>query len=114
MKSALILLVPLIFSVADVLGEDKYTTKYDNVDVDAVINSERLLNGYVNCLLDRGACTPDASELKSEYSRVRDCLWETRLCLLVTLMDDNFESILIEIQSGTRLNGRLPILPERL
>lgn len=44
--------------------EEKYTTKYDNIDIDAVINSERLLNGYVNCLLDRGPCAPDAAELK--------------------------------------------------
>ncbi|XP_076235358.1 chemosensory protein 4 [Calliopsis andreniformis] len=64
MKTVLIVLVPLIFSFVEVFSEDKYTTKYDNIDVDAVINSERLLNGYVNCLLDRGACTPDAAELK--------------------------------------------------
>nr|XP_031831862.1 ejaculatory bulb-specific protein 3-like [Nomia melanderi] len=50
--------------LSEVLAENKYTTKYDNVDVDAVLNSERLLNGYVNCLLDRGACTPDAAEIK--------------------------------------------------
>lgn len=47
--------------------EEQYTTKFDNVDVDAIINSERLLNGYVGCLLDRNPCTPDAAELKSEY-----------------------------------------------
>lgn len=46
--------------------EVQYTTKYDNIDVDAVINSERLLNGYVGCLLDRTPCTPDAAELKSK------------------------------------------------
>lgn len=46
--------------------EGQYTTKFDNVDVDAIINSERLLNGYVGCLLDRNPCTPDAAELKSE------------------------------------------------
>ncbi|KAL1493815.1 hypothetical protein ABEB36_009501 [Hypothenemus hampei] len=44
--------------------EEKYTTKYDNVDFSEIIASERLLSNYVNCLLDRGKCTPDASELK--------------------------------------------------
>ncbi|XP_045501651.1 ejaculatory bulb-specific protein 3-like [Colias croceus] len=41
-----------------------YTTKYDNVNLDEVLSSERLLNGYVNCLLDQGPCTPDGKELR--------------------------------------------------
>lgn len=64
------LVVALItaFSFSVVLAEEvQYTTKYDNIDVDAVINSERLLNGYVGCLLDRTPCTPDAAELKSKF-----------------------------------------------
>lgn len=69
MKTVLIAhVVVACFLLGEVLSEDKYTTKYDNVDINAVLNSERLLNGYVNCLLDRGACTPDAAELKSEYA----------------------------------------------
>ncbi|XP_076289580.1 chemosensory protein 4 [Lasioglossum baleicum] len=60
------ILTVLVFAVCLLLSEaeDKYTTKYDDVDIDSVLSSERLLNGYVNCLLDRGSCTPDASELK--------------------------------------------------
>jgi len=46
--------------------EVQYTTKFDNVDVDGIISNERLLNGYVGCLLDRNPCTPDAAELKSK------------------------------------------------
>ncbi|CAK1584490.1 unnamed protein product [Parnassius mnemosyne] len=42
-----------------------YTTKYDNVNIDQILASERLLAGYVNCLLDLGPCTPDGKELKS-------------------------------------------------
>nr|UEN71178.1 chemosensory protein 2 [Gregopimpla kuwanae] len=41
-----------------------YTTKYDNLDVEAVIKSERLLKGYVGCLLDEKPCTPEGQELK--------------------------------------------------
>ena len=60
----------LLLGAACLLGtalaqQRKYTTKYDNIDIDAVIRNERLLNSYVGCLLDRGACTPDAAELKS-------------------------------------------------
>lgn len=43
-----------------------YTTKYDDVNLDEVLASERLLTGYVNCLLDMGPCTPDGKELKSK------------------------------------------------
>ncbi|KAG5320983.1 PEB3 protein, partial [Pseudoatta argentina] len=50
--------------VAVVLAEEKYTTKYDNIDLDTILTSERLLKNYVNCLLDKGSCTPDGKELK--------------------------------------------------
>nr|QFO46789.1 chemosensory protein [Cylas formicarius] len=44
--------------------EAKYTTKYDNVDLDEIIKSDRLMKNYVNCLLEKGNCTPDGAELK--------------------------------------------------
>ncbi|KYN38901.1 Ejaculatory bulb-specific protein 3, partial [Trachymyrmex septentrionalis] len=50
--------------VAVVLADDKYTTKYDNVDLDTILASDRLLKNYVNCLLEKGSCTPDGKELK--------------------------------------------------
>nr|UTN00841.1 chemosensory protein [Semanotus bifasciatus] len=61
MRAALILTV--LFCV-EVLCGPQYTNKYDNVDLDGIIGNERLLKNYVNCLLDRGKCTADASELK--------------------------------------------------
>ncbi|XP_030749780.1 ejaculatory bulb-specific protein 3-like [Sitophilus oryzae] len=45
-------------------ANDMYTTKYDNIDVDAILASKRLLRNYVNCLLDKGACTNEGKELK--------------------------------------------------
>ncbi|XP_018046998.1 PREDICTED: ejaculatory bulb-specific protein 3 [Atta colombica] len=50
--------------VAIVLAEDKYTTKYDNIDLDTILASDRLLKNYINCLLEKGSCTPDGKELK--------------------------------------------------
>nr|AND82446.1 chemosensory protein 4 [Athetis dissimilis] len=41
-----------------------YTTKYDGIDLDEILNNDRLLTGYVNCLLDLGPCTADGKELK--------------------------------------------------
>lgn len=46
------------------MAEDKYTTKYDNIDLDTILASDRLLKNYVNCLLEKGSCTPDGKELK--------------------------------------------------
>ncbi|CAL7933583.1 unnamed protein product [Xylocopa violacea] len=60
MKVAVVFLAMLVCALAD----EKYTTKYDNIDLDQILKSERLLNNYVNCLLDQGSCTPDGKELK--------------------------------------------------
>lgn len=51
-------------AVAVVLAEDKYTTRYDNIDLDTILASDRLLKNYINCLLEKGNCTPDGKELK--------------------------------------------------
>lgn len=48
-------------------NKNKYTTKYDNIDLDQIIANDRLLNNYVNCLLDQGKCSKDGEELKSKY-----------------------------------------------
>lgn len=53
--------------VAGVLSEE-YTSKYDNIDLDAIIKNDRLLKSYIDCLLDRGKCTNEAAELKSKYN----------------------------------------------
>ncbi|XP_065168920.1 ejaculatory bulb-specific protein 3 [Atheta coriaria] len=44
--------------------DEKYTTKYDNVDLQEILKNKRLLKNYVNCLLDKGNCSPDGAELK--------------------------------------------------
>lgn len=50
--------------VAAVAAQEKYTTKYDGVDLDEILKSDRLFNNYYKCLLDQGRCTPDGNELK--------------------------------------------------
>ncbi|XP_055635338.1 ejaculatory bulb-specific protein 3-like [Toxorhynchites rutilus septentrionalis] len=59
------LLVVATFALfAMVAAQDKYTTKYDGVDLDEILKSDRLFNNYYKCLLDQGRCTPDGNELK--------------------------------------------------
>lgn len=47
----------------------KYTTRFDNLDIDQILKSDRLLKHYVECLMDRGPCTPEGSELRSKYKK---------------------------------------------
>lgn len=41
-----------------------YTDKYDNVNIDEIIENKRLLLPYLKCMLEQGKCAPDAKELK--------------------------------------------------
>ncbi|TGZ52089.1 ejaculatory bulb-specific protein 3-like [Temnothorax longispinosus] len=63
MKFTLVLLFSLVYSGL-VSGIEYYSDTYDNIDVDAIINSDRLLNQYVNCILDKGPCTADGRSIK--------------------------------------------------
>lgn len=66
MRFIFILLFSLIFS-ALVLGTEHYLDIFDNVDVDAIINNDRILNQYMNCILDKGPCNVDGRTLKCKY-----------------------------------------------
>ncbi|XP_017779693.1 PREDICTED: ejaculatory bulb-specific protein 3-like [Nicrophorus vespilloides] len=44
--------------------EEKYTDKYDNIDLDEILSNKRLLKNYTNCLLGKGNCSPDGADLK--------------------------------------------------
>ncbi|XP_058452941.1 ejaculatory bulb-specific protein 3-like [Malaya genurostris] len=61
MKIIIVALALVVLAAAD---DDKYTTKYDSVDTDEILKSDRLFVNYFKCLMDEGACTPDANELK--------------------------------------------------
>ncbi|XP_054257720.1 ejaculatory bulb-specific protein 3-like [Macrosteles quadrilineatus] len=56
--------VVLLAIVALAAAEDGYTTKFDNVDIDSILQNDRLLKNYFNCLMDKGPCTADGNELK--------------------------------------------------
>lgn len=50
--------------VGVVVAQETYTSRFDNIDLEEILKSERLFNNYFRCLMDKGKCTPDASELK--------------------------------------------------
>lgn len=66
----------LIFAVLSILfvsiqaqeGEkkDAYAAKFNDFDLDAVLNNGRVLQNYVKCLVGEGSCTKEGRELKSK------------------------------------------------
>ncbi|XP_033216283.1 ejaculatory bulb-specific protein 3-like [Belonocnema kinseyi] len=62
MKFALVFLVALVVAVS---AAPEYTSKFDNIDLDQILNNDRLLNNYISCLLKDTGCTPDGKELKT-------------------------------------------------
>ncbi|XP_013105105.2 ejaculatory bulb-specific protein 3 [Stomoxys calcitrans] len=40
--------------------------RFENVNIDEILASKRLIKNYINCLLDKGSCPPEARELKKQ------------------------------------------------
>ncbi|KAG6805105.1 hypothetical protein H0H92_000690, partial [Tricholoma furcatifolium] len=64
----LVLALLLLAALAAAKPADKYTTQYDNIDIDEVLNNDRLYKKYFECLMGRGKCTPDGKELKDNLA----------------------------------------------
>ena len=57
-----------VLAVATTLeAAPEFSTKYDNVNLDEILGNEKLLMNYYNCIMDKGKCTPDGTELRSEF-----------------------------------------------
>lgn len=54
----------VVVSARAAADTNKYTTKYDGINLDEILKSDRLFNNYYKCLMDQGRCTPDGAELK--------------------------------------------------
>ncbi|KAH0953279.1 Csp8 [Eciton burchellii] len=63
MRLALVLLFDFVSSVL-VSGTEYYAETFDNVNVDTILNSDRLFNQYMDCILDVGPCTADGRTLR--------------------------------------------------
>lgn len=58
--------VVFLFVAVAACSADYYSSKYDNFDVETLINNDRLLKSYVNCFLDKGRCTAEGTDFKSK------------------------------------------------
>ncbi|CAH2266977.1 ejaculatory bulb-specific protein 3-like [Pararge aegeria] len=61
MKSLTLLLG---FAIISFSAAEEYTDRYDNINVDEIMQNKRLLTTYMKCVLDQGRCTPEGKELK--------------------------------------------------
>lgn len=69
MKLALVCLFA-VSAIVHVYGRpQQYTDKFDNIDIDGILQNDRLLKRYVDCVLDKTnvRCPSEALEVKSEY-----------------------------------------------
>lgn len=60
------LFVLLLVVVSVSFARSQYNTKYDNVDVDGILQNNRILTSYIKCILDMGTCTAEGRELRSK------------------------------------------------
>jgi hypothetical protein len=45
---------------------ENVSSKYEYVDVDLLLSNHRTVSSYINCILDKGPCTPEGRDLKGE------------------------------------------------
>ncbi|XP_050598129.1 ejaculatory bulb-specific protein 3-like [Bombus affinis] len=48
----------------DLSSADKYPAKFDKINVDEILNSDRLLVNYLKCFLGEARCTSDGNDFK--------------------------------------------------
>ncbi|XP_073973297.1 ejaculatory bulb-specific protein 3-like [Rhodnius prolixus] len=53
-----------LLTVGCVWTASTYTTKYDNIDLDEILNNQRIYKKYFDCLVHNAKCTPDGKELR--------------------------------------------------
>lgn len=90
--------------VVVVSAQNKYTTKYDNIDVDRILSNDRVLANYIKCLMEEGPCTPDGRELKSRF--FQNCL------LSLLELSQMFVSSTFRDPSGCIVEWLLKMQPE--
>lgn len=75
MNSAILLTIMAVVTLSlaeDTLKEkekeEKYTDRFDSIDIDEILANRRLLVPYLKCALDKGRCTPEGKELKGMHT----------------------------------------------
>ncbi|CAH2089571.1 unnamed protein product [Euphydryas editha] len=86
MKSIIVLCFLALVAYA-AARPDKYTDRFDDINLEEIINNRKLLTGYILCVLDKGKCTAEGRELKSHIKEA---------------LENNCENCTEKQRSGTR------------
>lgn len=66
-----VLVVLVVFAIVSLgQGEEYFAGKYDNINLDEMLANERLLNSFYKCLMEKGSCTAEGSDLKSNVNLI--------------------------------------------
>nr|CAD7458455.1 unnamed protein product [Timema tahoe] len=86
-KTAMVLVavMVMVLTVPTRARDEQYTSKYDDMDVDHIMKSDRLTDSYVNCLLDQGPCTPEGKVMKISVNAILYLQHKTRNVLTVVV-----------------------------
>lgn len=60
------LCVAACFAATPAKSSGSYTTKYDSINLDEILNNPKLVKNYVNCLSTGTNCTPQGKELRGK------------------------------------------------
>nr|AKW47182.1 chemosensory protein 2 [Chrysopa pallens] len=47
--------------------EEKYASKYDNINIKELLGNKRLVENYIDCVESKAKCTPEGEELKKHF-----------------------------------------------
>ncbi|KAJ0174112.1 hypothetical protein K1T71_010258 [Dendrolimus kikuchii] len=45
-----------------------YTDRYDTINVNEILSNNHLRDSYLDCMMDKGKCTPEGKELKNHIA----------------------------------------------
>nr|XP_018896159.1 PREDICTED: ejaculatory bulb-specific protein 3-like [Bemisia tabaci]WUR09779.1 ejaculatory bulb protein 5 [Bemisia tabaci] len=62
---SVVVLVCCLFAAVLSAPAEFYTSQFDNIDIESILNNEKLLDNYFKCLMDEGPCTLEGRTLKS-------------------------------------------------
>ncbi|CAG5049097.1 unnamed protein product [Parnassius apollo] len=65
MKFVAYILLSLFVTISHAQVSEKYTNRYDDLNIEDVLTNRRFLVSFIKCVLEIGKCSPEGRELKS-------------------------------------------------
>jgi hypothetical protein len=65
-KSSVVVLWFVLSLICVVVSVDRYSSRYDNIDLDSILRNDRALKAIIKCILEKGPCSPEGRQLRSK------------------------------------------------